>query len=308
MSFIRKKGYDELSLKGGVSLKFLKIFLLSLTFISCSHKKLPKKDFPQTPYILVSIGPYKTLTQKISKDLFEVRSIVPSKANPHAFEPTSKQVKEIAESSLWLRIGEPFETKVLTLLKSKNSTISIYDLRKNIDLLQDAHPCCSHEPLDRHIWLSPKLALKQAEGIAQVLTEKFPEHAVFFSSNFQELKQELEALDLEIQSLLKEKRERAILVSHPAFSYFCKDYGIKQLSIEFEGKEPRPKHLEETLRLVKKYQPKFALSLPQHNNKGAQLIAKKFHLPVHWIDPYSSDYFQTMKNLAQMIRASEEKR
>jgi zinc transport system substrate-binding protein len=36
-----------------------------------------------------------------------------------------------------------------------------------------------------------------------------------------------------------------VLVSHPAFGYFCKDYDLEQISIEVEGKEPRPKDVSE---------------------------------------------------------------
>jgi len=44
-----------------------------------------------------------------------------------------------------------------------------------------------------------------------------------------------------------------------------------------------------------------ALALPQHNNKGTQIIADRLHLPIRMIDPYSPQYFETMLELAHMI-------
>ena len=91
------------------------------------------------------------------------------------------------------------------------------------------------------------------------------------------------------------------MVSHPAFGYFCKDYALKQLSVEYEGKDPRPRHLENVLREAKKGSLKLAITLPQYNNKGTLLIAEKLNLSTQMIDPYSSDYLATMDQLAQMI-------
>jgi zinc transport system substrate-binding protein len=155
--------------------------------------------------------------------------------------------------------------------------------------------------LDRHIWLSPKLAAKQAAAIGEALSRQFPEKKELFQTNLARLTFDLVLLDLEIETILKPVANRTILVSHPAFAYFCKDYNFVQLSVEYEGKDPRPKHLEEILKEAVANSMEVALALPQYNNKGAQLIAEKLHVPVHLIDPYSADYFETMRKLAHLI-------
>ena len=78
---------------------------------------------------------------------------------------------------------------------------------------------------------------------------------------------------------------KAILVSHPAFGYFCQDYHLVQLSIEMEGKEPLPQHVTEILSLAKHYAIQAVLVEPQYSNKGAELIAKRLGLPTHSVDP-----------------------
>ena len=47
--------------------------------------------------------------------------------------------------------------------------------------------------------------------------------------------------------------------------------------------------------------PTLAIALPQHNNKGAQLIAEKLRIPVRYVDPYAADYFDTMRKLSELI-------
>ena len=161
--------------------------------------------------------------------------------------------------------------------------------------------CCSHDALDRHIWLSPLLAIKQAESIAKVLSDRFPEHRETFQNNLALCKSDLTQLDEEIRSLLGPGKRRAIVVSHAAFGYFCHDYEIEQLSVEEEGKEPRPRYLEAMLERAKESKASLVLTLPQHNNKGAELIAERLHITSQMLDPYSTNYFETLRHLTHLI-------
>lgn len=279
-------------------------FLCSLLFaaMSCREKPGPAAN---KPLVLVSIAPYRFLVERIAGCALDVQTVVPTAANPHSFEPTSRGVSAMGRSQIWFRIGEPFEGKILPILTGNNPSLIVADLRDGIDLIEEAHELgckhCSMDHLDRHIWLSPKLAKAQAELIEKALSQKFPEQAEIFQKNCLQLCSELTDLDAEIRDLLKGVEKRTLLVSHPAFAYFCKDYDFTQLSVEYEGKDPRPKHLEEVLKRAASESADVALALPQYNNKGAQLIAEKLHMPVRFIDPYSDNYFETMRKLAHLI-------
>ncbi len=282
---------------------FKKFVLLCLALASCG--KLPTAPEKAKPLLLVSIAPYRFLTGQIAGGDFEIQSVVPAAANPHSFEPTARQVSELSRGLVWFRIGEPFEGKIIPILKGRNPKLAIADLREGIALIEEQHVLgcrqCSMNHLDRHIWLSPKLAGQQAIMIEKALSNQFPKQTALFQRNLARLLQDLQALDREIQEILKPVAKRLILVSHPAFGYFCKEYNFEQLSIEYEGKDPRPKHLEEILKKAVSESMEVALALPQYNNKGAQLIAEKLHVPIHWIDPYSTDYFEMMRKLAHLI-------
>lgn len=281
---------------------FKKLFILCLILASCG-KVTPNHG--GKPLILVSIAPYRFLAEQIAGEGFAVETVVPTAANPHSFEPTASQVSGMAKGVVWFRIGEPFEGRVVPILKERNGELVVKDLRDGIELIEERHALgCQHccmDHLDRHIWLSPKLAAQQAALIEATLSERFPEKRELFRENLAALSAKLVELDGEIQEILKGVEKRMILVSHPAFGYFCKEYDFEQLSVEYEGKDPRPKHLEEILNRAVSQSMEVALALPQYNNKGAQLIAEKLHVPVHLIDPYSADYFETMRKLAHLI-------
>jgi zinc transport system substrate-binding protein len=278
------------------------ILICVLLAASCEKKSEPGERKPQ---ILVSIAPYRFLTEQIAGTGFEVQTVVPAAANPHSFEPTARQVAEMGESVVWFRIGEPFEGKILPILMKRNPGLAVQDLRDGVELIADGHQLgCKHccmDHLDRHIWLSPRLAAVQAALIEKKLSDRFPEQRELFQKNLAALVARLGALDDEIKEILKPVGKRLILVSHPAFGYFCKEYNFEQLSVEYEGKEPRPKHLEEILQRAVAGSMEVALALPQYNNKGAQLIAEKLHMFIHLIDPYSPEYFEMMRKLAHLI-------
>ncbi len=182
--------------------------------------------------------------------------------------------------------------------------MAVQDLREGLHLIEESHLGCHHcsmDHFDRHIWLSPKLAQQQAQLIEKTLSEKYPEQRAVFQENGAILRRELTELNDEIREILKGVEKKTLLVSHPAFAYFCKDFGLVQLSVEYEGKDPRPRHLEEVLKRAVSESAEVALALPQYNNKGAQLIAEKLHKPVRFIDPYSEDYFETLRKLAKLI-------
>ncbi len=282
----------------------LAIFLTLLSCWSC-QRSASKNAANSKPLVLVSIAPYQFLTERVAGNAVQIQTVVPQGANPHSFEPTSQQVETLTRGIVWFRIGEPFEEKIIPILKGRNQEMAIHDLREGLSLIEEGdHLSCSHcsmDHLDRHVWLSPKLAAVQAKAIETALSEQFPELTETFQQNFNQLQTELRLLDEEIMALLKPVQDRVLLVSHPAFGYFCKDYHFEQLSIEYEGKDPRPKHLEEILLKATSHHAEIALALPQYNNKGAQIIADKLHLPVHLIDPYSSEYFETLRRLAHLI-------
>ena len=151
-------------------------FLFIALLVGCGKQPLATPKTREKPLVLVSIAPYRFLAGQIGGDAVDVQTIIPSGANPHAYEPTSRQVLEIGQGHIWFRIGEPFENKIISFLEAKNPALSVHDLREGIDLIESEHASshCCLDHLDRHIWLSPKLAADQAEMIAHILSERFP--------------------------------------------------------------------------------------------------------------------------------------
>ena len=141
--------------------------------------------------------------------------------------------------------------------------------------------------------------------IVNTLSLQYPEAQEIFQKNGESAIQELKNLNDEIKTILERAQHRSFLVSHPAFAYFCKEYDLAQLSIELGGKDPTSKHVAKIMQEVADSQTKIALAMPQHSNKGLELVAQKLHLNVCMIDPYAKDYFETMRHLAHLVADNE---
>lgn len=277
------------------------IFLTFCLFVfsSCSKEQLEK-----SPTILVTIPPYAYLVEKIAGQTVDVQTLVPPGANPHIFEPTPRQVESAFGSKIWFTIGDPFERKLLKVFKEKTPSLQIISMTQNVPLIESTdhhHEGHDHDDFDRHIWLSLRLAKIEAQTIADALSATFPENRSFFEENLSLFLAELEDEDADITAQLQPFKGQAILTSHPAFSYFCNDYGLQQLSVEVEGKDPRPQQIHELLEAAKREQVRTVLLQPQYNNKGAEIIAHELNLPMYTIDPYALNFVNTIHEIAEII-------
>lgn len=284
---------------------FFSYFLLFLCQLQlCSGQTAD----PRSWEVLVSIPPHKYFVERIAGDTVKVLVLIPPGANTHTFEPTAKQALSASEADIWFRIGEPIENQIMAALQSHNSRLKTIDLRKGIELItqQTIQPGnVGHYHFsggeDLHFWLSPQQAQSQAKTIAKELMKQYPENTGQYQTALEEFLQDLKELDKEIAILLNPLANRTILVSHPAYAYFCRDYNLTQLSIEFEGKDPLPQQLTSILETARKLNVKRVFIQPQFQNKGAKLIAENLGAELIPLDPYSEDYFEMIREIGKRI-------
>lgn len=256
------------------------------------------------PVVLVSVPPYLYFVKKIAEDTVSVHSLVPIGANPHLYEPTPKQVQWQRQAVLWIKLGEKADQKAERVFQELKNPPLIMDLREGLDLLsyKEGHCCTDQSTKDLHIWLSPKMMQLQVNKITQALIQLFPMHAELYQSNANQLIEELHKVDQELTTMLKSKQGKAILVSHPAFAYFCKDYKLEQLSLEEEGKDCLPRYIPELLEKIKELKIGGVIIEPQHGSKAAKLIAQELKIPIYIIDPYDENYIAALKQMAEVVK------
>ena len=254
------------------------------------------------PTVLVSIAPYRYFVERLAGDAVAVEVLVPPGASSHSYEPRPKQVVTISKAALWLRIGESAEKKTLDALQSHASEMRIVDLREGLDLISiphhhHGHQCCCGDGHDPHIWLSARMAQPQAQRIAEELIHLLPERAATITDNLNSLLEDLKALDLELTALFADRAPVTILTAHPAYGYLCRDYGIRQLGIEYEGRDPTPRQLTSVIDEARSLGIRRVFVQQQHNRKGAEVVANAIGAEVIDLDPFSEDYLNNLRSI-----------
>lgn len=262
----------------------------------------------QAHTVLVSLAPYKFFVERIADKTVDVHLMVPAGASAHTYEPTPKEMLAAGNADVWFTIGEPFEARASMALQSHHPAMLLVDLRKGVDQISShdhpGHACSNPNCRDSHVWMSPRQSKVQVRLIAETLTKLYPENKALYDANLQKLLDNLDALDKEIADLLKPLKQRVIMVSHPAYAYFCRDYNLRQLSIEFEGRDPTPQQLTQVIQDARKNKIRTIFIQPQYGNKGARLIAESIGAKVVTLDPYSEDYFNSMRQIAHQFAES----
>lgn len=275
-------------------MNFVKIFIVLLCTI-CS--RVEAYD------VLVSVAPHKYFVEKIAADTLSIGLMVPAGSSSHTYEPTPRQMIEAGKANIWFQIGEGFELRAGRSLTNHNPALRLVDLQQGLDLIYE-HSCahCSHNHgsfVDPHFWLSARQSKIQAVTICHALILRYPQHTELFQKNLQLFLTELDQLDQQISEILKPLKNRTILVSHPAYAYFCRDYDLRQLSIEFEGKDPTPQQLTNLIQEVKRADIRKIFVQMQYSNKGAKLIADQLGARLVTLDPYAEQYQDAMLEIAR---------
>jgi len=256
--------------------------------------------------VLVSIAPYKDFVERIAGDKVHVLVVVPEGRSPHTYEPTARQVLATAEADLWFTIGESFEGKVAAALRSHRSDLELIDLREGIELITDEGHChCvsdrSCSCADLHVWLSPPLVKEQAMTIAQALLRRYPEFEDYFLLRLEGFHSDLDRLHEDLLHMLQPLEQRKLVISHPAYRYFCREYGLEQIPVEQDGKPPSPRRLDELLKELRELSVSRFFAVRQHSDRAIRLLAKQMNAKIVILDPLAEDYFNNMRETGKRI-------
>ena len=272
--------------------KFIIASLLQILFF-------PVKGWTEPIPIFVSITPQKYFVERIGGNDVKVEVMVKPGESPATFNPNPKKMSRLANSKLYFSIGVPFERIWISRLKAIQPDLKFISLNQNLGLkIKSGY---SQNKKDPHIWLSPLLVKNMVTEIEVALSKEKPEREKIFKINHTALAQELDMLDQEIRDILANGKTRSFMVFHPAWSYFAEAYGLEQISIEHNGKEPGPRSLQEIINRGKKSNIKTIFVQKQFGLSVAKNIAKMIGATIQEMDPLAENYFENMRQTAKAI-------
>jgi zinc transport system substrate-binding protein len=271
----------------------------------------------------VSIIPQKYFVEQIGKDLVDVEVMVRPGANPANYEPKPRQMADLSKTQVYFSIGVPFENFWLKKIAAANPKMKIAQTDRGIEKIRmtvhhhhdeagEHHEAGKpHEPgapgysgLDPHIWLSPPLVMIQARTILSVLQEIDPTHRAVYEANYKAFISEIVDLDCDLKKIFAGRSDLQFMVFHPAWGYFAQAYGLKQVPIEIEGKEPKPAQLKDLIKYAREDGIKVVFVQPQFSTKSAQLIAKEIGGEVAIVDSLAEDWSANLRQVASKFKAA----
>lgn len=257
------------------------------------------------PRITVSIEPLRYVVEAIASHRYSVTTLMPQGASPETYEPSPRNMVALGESQLVFRCGTlGFEqTKLPQMLKSVPK-VRFVDLSHGIALLQSNHHHHGHEAsesADPHLWLSPENLKSMAGIVASELCHADAPHAAYYKQRLAAFEKKMNQLNAQLQQMLRQKQGTAFLIYHPALGYFARQYGLTQLAVENDGKEPSAAYLQQLIGTSQSHNVKVVFISEEHNGRAAQRIATHINARVVRINPLSYDVPQQLLLIAQSL-------
>lgn len=263
-----------------------------------------KKD-NSTRQLTVSVPPQKYLLERITGDKFTVNSLLEPGTNPETFEPTIDKIMALENSETYFMVGGiDFETTTGTRIKETFPNLPMIESSKGIEKITGTHGHHGHDQtVDPHIWVSAKNALIMARNMYDEVVKLDPENKEFYTARFNTLADELRQTDARLDSLTKLAPNKAFAVMHPSLSYFARDYGLTQLSVEQDGKEATPAQIKERIDRARKLQPAIFLALQESGSKEASAVASEMGLPLIEVHLNDVDWLTQLNIIADALAA-----
>ncbi|WP_340020526.1 zinc ABC transporter substrate-binding protein [Paenibacillus sp. FSL H3-0457] len=292
--------------------------------------------------VVTTFYPVYAFTTAIGGEDANVINLLPTGVEPHDWTPKSQDIVNTSKAQLFLYNGAGLEGWVPNFLKSLNSDTQVKSVAvsEGVKLLtaegddghghgeehEDEHAdehtdeAASEDVADHHIdphtWVSPKSAMIMAENIKNSLVEADPDHKAGYEQRYEELRTKLETLDQRFTDELANVPNNEIVVSHQAFGYLARDYGLTQHAIMglSPDAEPTGQDIVKLAKLVKDEGIKYIFFEELVSDKLAKTLASEAGVETMVLNPVEGltkeqatngdDYFTLMeKNLQNLLIA-----
>lgn len=272
----------------------------ALSFSACTHRQKSN----ERPILTVSIEPLRYVVEAIAGDRYKVQTIMPQGASPETYEPTPRQMMELTESRAVFRTGPlGFEqTKLPQMVQGVNGA-SLVDLGQGITPIEDHdHDHGTGESIDPHLWMSPANLKAMAQNAYRELCRIDSAGAPYYRARLAHFEVRMDSLHKDLQQMLKPLDRRAFLIYHPALGYLARDYGLRQLAVEHNGKDPSAAFLKILTQQCRVEGVRTVFISKEHAGAAARRLAETLHAQVVVINPLDYDVPAQMKLIARSLK------
>lgn len=300
------------------------VILISLFFWGCGQAEKDTRRQENTDNgkirVTVSILPQQYFVRRIAADKAVINVMIPPGHSPATYEPTPQQAADLSGSKIYFRIGHiAFEKAWMRNIKAANPDMKIIDTSKGVQLIQITphheaanHPGKhapgkaaehhEHTGVDPHIWLSPRAVKVQAKNILEGFLEYDPDNRNFYQEQYAAFCADINRLNDGLHAAVQNLRVKKIMAFHPAWGYLARDFGLVQIPIEVEGKEPNPADLKRVIDIARAESIRVIFVQKQFATHTAEAVADEIDGKVVLLDPLAPDWLSNMKKIGETLK------
>lgn len=273
--------------------------LLFLTILSVAVScRDNMRQAPDRRVITVTIEPLRYFAERIAGDRFDVETMVPQGGNPETYEPSARQMMNLSHSVLYVKVGSiGFERTWMKKLEQNAPHAIIVDSSDGISMMKTENGIP-----DPHTWMSTANSLIIAENIYRALVKIDKKDSIYFKKNLENLIDSINHVDSEIRHLVRNAKTRSFLIYHPILTYYARDFGLTQIPLEEESREPSARQMHNIISRAKNERVKVFFVQKEFANRNINAVTESIGADTAEIDPLGYDWQNEMIKVARCLK------
>lgn len=261
------------------------ILILSGCSKSINSSKKDNVNSHNKMKIYTTVFAFQSFIEQIGGKYVDVESIYPPGADLHSYEPTQKDMINIAKSDLFIYSSDgldPVSAKITQSMENKNMKLALAsDLNQKELIHSDDHDedeghNHAETENDPHVWLDPVLNRIFAEKIKDKLIQKDPKHKSYYEKNYKKLDKDVANIDKKMQKITKSPKREKIIISHDSLGYLTHRYHFKQEGVNgMNDDEPSQKKILSIVKNIKNSKSPYVLYEQNITSKITDVIKKE---------------------------------
>lgn len=283
------------------------LITIVLALTGCGQAKSTSDNRLQ---VVTTFYPLYALSKAIGGKHVHVTSLIATGVEPHEWSPKAKDMMRITDADVFVYNGAGFEGWVDAFIQNEtNSKLQMIEASSQVDLI-----ATGKKTVDPHVWTSPQQAVQMARSIYKGFVQADSIHQDSYAKNLATVEKKLARIDASYKAVVAAAPRKDIVVSHEAFQYLGRDYGVEVKSIMGLSPEAEPtaKQLKQISTFVKTNQVKIILVEELASPKLAKTLAADLGVKTILFNPLEGltkkqekageDYFSLLQKNASTLQ------
>ena len=280
------------------------VFILASLLLSTACREEGGRE--GTLPLSATIAPAASMIASIGDSLVSVTTLLPQGNNPENYEPTPQAMQALATSRAYFYMGDlGFERSWIERIHSTQPQLQL--IRLDGGLQGHAHSYATGsetEVHDPHYWTSLRGLRSMGREIYTSLIKLDSTHTDYYAQRYGLLQERLTQLEGKLRGLLSDLPSRAFVIYHPSLSEFAEEWGLEQLVVEEDGKDPTPQHIEGVIRRARESGVRVVFIQQEFDSKLIQSIASELGAETITINPLDGDWEKQLLLIAEALRGA----